>query len=127
MTELLDDSCDRLKLRDIKDSLLDIMKKFNLLCEYTSKEGSSIYLVPCMLTLSPDELKLNISGNPKNPAPVYITFNTKYVPAGLFCRLLVLFMEYAQRIHSDQPELSANYAHFFIGEFTGIKFVATNV
>ncbi|KAJ7370536.1 hypothetical protein OS493_031821 [Desmophyllum pertusum] len=53
--QLLDDACERLKLKDVKESLLDIMKKFNLLCEYTSKEGSSIYLVPCMLTSKPDD------------------------------------------------------------------------
>ncbi|KAJ7369731.1 hypothetical protein OS493_036762 [Desmophyllum pertusum] len=122
--ELLDDSCERLKLNVIKDSLLDIMKKFNLLCEYTSKEGNSIYLVPCMLTSKPDdELKLNIPRN-QEPPPVYITFNTQYVPGGLFSRLVVLFVEFAERrIDFDQPKLSANCAHFFIGEFTGIEFV----
>ncbi|KAJ7361987.1 hypothetical protein OS493_013073 [Desmophyllum pertusum] len=121
--ELLDDSCERLKLNGIKDSLLHIMKKFNLLCEYTSKEGSSIYLVPCMLTSKPDDKrKLNIFGN-QEPAPVYITFNTHYVPGGLFSRLVVLFVEYAEIILTDQPELSANFARFFIGEFTVIEFV----
>ncbi len=122
--KLLDDCCERLKLADIKESLLAIMKKFNLLCEYTCKEGSSIYLVPCMLTSkAEDELVFNTSGN-QELAPAYITFNTQYVPGGLFSRLVVLFVEFAERrIACDQPKLCANFARFFIGEFTGIDFV----
>ncbi|KAJ7369770.1 hypothetical protein OS493_036556, partial [Desmophyllum pertusum] len=118
--QLLDDACERLKLKDVKESLLDIMKKFNLLCEYTSKEGSSIYLVPCMLTSKPDNKPK--PGN-QGPAPVYITFNTQYVPGGLFSRLIVLFVKYAERIHSVQPKLYANFARLFIGKFTGVEFV----
>lgn len=122
--KLLDDSCERLKLADIKESLLTIMKKFNLLCEYTCKEGSSTYLVPCMLTSkAEDKLMLNTFGN-QELAPAYITFNTQYVPGGLFSRLVVLFVEFAEgRIACDQPKLCANFARFFIGEFTGIDFV----
>ncbi|KAJ7369729.1 hypothetical protein OS493_036760 [Desmophyllum pertusum] len=63
--------CERLKLKDVKESLLDIMKKFNLLCEYTSKEGSSIYLVPCMLTSKPDDEAEVGSGKPRTPTCVH--------------------------------------------------------
>ncbi|XP_078376165.1 uncharacterized protein LOC144659573 [Oculina patagonica] len=122
--ELLDYSCEKLNLADIKGSLLTIMKKFNLLCEYTCKEGSSMYLVPCMLiSKAEDELMFNTSEN-QELAPAYITFNTHYVPGGLFSRLVVLFVEFAERrIACDQPKLCANFARFFIGEFTGIEFV----
>ena len=121
---LLDYSCKQLGVDGIKDSLLAIVKKFNLLCEYTSKDGKSVYLVPCMLTSRPDdELMSEISAN-QGPAPVYVTFNTQYVPGGLFSRLIVLFVEFVQRrIACDQPKLYANFARFFIGEFTGIDFV----
>lgn len=122
--DLLHESCERLKLANIKESLLAIMKMFNLLCEYTRKDGCSIYLVPCMLTSkAEDERRLNTFGN-QDSAPVYITFNTQYVPGGLFSRLVVLFVEFAaRRIECDQPKLFANFARFFIGEFTGIDFV----
>ncbi len=122
--ELLDYSCEKLNLTDIKGSLLTLMKKFNLLCEYTCKEGSSIYLVPCMLiSKAEDKLMLNTSGN-QELAPAYITFTTQYVPGGLFSRLVVLFVEFAERrIACDQPKLCANFARFFIGEFTGIEFI----
>ena len=120
---LLDDACERLKLADIKKALLAIMKKFNLLCEYTCKGGYSIYLVPCMLTSKADEELLSTFGN-QDPAPAYITFNTQYVPGGLFSRLVVLFVEFAERrIACDQPKLCANFARFFIGDFTGLDFV----
>ena len=122
--KLLDYSCKQLGVDDIKESLVFIMKKFNLLCEYTRKDGKSVYLVPCMLTSRrDDDLMSDYSAN-QGPAPVYVTFNTQYVPGGLFPRLIVLFVEFVQtRIACDQPKLCANFARFFIGEFTGIDFV----
>ena len=122
--ELLDHSCKTLGVTEIKGSLLSIMKKFNLLCEINCKDGSSIYLVPCMLTSKPeDQLKLSISEN-QGPLPVYITFNTQYVPSGLFSRLIVLFLTFASRqVTCEQPQLFANFARFFIGDVTGVEFV----
>ena len=123
--QLLDDSLKQLGVDDMKETLLAIMKKFNLLCEYTSKGGKSVYLVPCMLTSKPDkELMSDYSAN-QGSAPVYVTFpDTQYVPGGLFSSLIVLFVEFVQmRIACDQPQLRANFARFFIGKFTGIEFV----
>ena len=122
--DLLDHSCKTLGVSAIKESLVNIMKKFNLLCEFNCKDDNTMYLVPCMLTSErEDNLKLNIPENQK-PAPVFITFNTQYVPTGLFSRLVVLFAEFASRkVNCDQPQLNANYARFFIGDVTGVEFV----
>ena len=122
--ELLDHTCESLEIITIKESLLTIMKKFNLLCEFNCKDGNSIYLVPCMLTSKPkDDLKLNSSEN-QQLAPVFIIFDTQYVPSGLFSRLIVLFVEFSsRRVNCDQPKLHANFARFFIGAVTGVEFV----
>ena len=122
--KLLDYSCTKLGVGDIKESLLFLMKKFNLLCEYTGKDGSSVYLVPCMLTSTPDDAFMpDVSVNP-GPAPVYVTFTTQYVPVGLFPRMFVLCLEFAQRrIACDQPKLRANFARFFVGDHTAVDFV----
>ena len=122
--KLLDYSCTKLGVGDIKESLLFLMKKFNLLCEYTGKDGSSVYLVPCMLTSTPDdEFMPDVSANP-GPAPVYVTFTTQYVPGGLFSRMVVLFLEFVQRrIACDQPKLWANFARLFVGDHTAVDFV----
>ncbi|XP_027053830.1 uncharacterized protein LOC113680972 [Pocillopora damicornis] len=122
--KLLDYSCTKLGVGDIKESLLFLMKKFNLLCEYTGKDGSSVYLVPCMLTSTPDDAFMpDVSVNP-GPAPVYVTFSTQYVPGGLFSRMVVLFFESVQRrIACDQAKLWANSARFYLGDQTAVDFV----
>ena len=120
-SELLDHACKNLHLYDIKDSLLFIMKKFNLLCECKDKVNQLIYLVPCMLTTKPTE---DLMGPIfEGYAPVYITFDTNYVPAGLFSRLLVLFGEWAaSRTSCEQQQLFANAARFLIGRVTCLGF-----
>ena len=122
--KLLDYSCTKLGVGDIKESLLFLMKKFNLLCKYTGKDGGSVYLVPCMLTSTPDDAVMpDVSADP-GPAPVYVTFTTQYVPGGLFSRMVVLFLEFVQRrITCDQPKLWANFARLFVGYRTAVDFV----
>lgn len=122
--ELLDHSCESLGVTNIKESLLFIMKKFNLLCQLDCQDGNSMYLVPCMLTSQRhDVMTSNIPANPAL-APVYITFDTRYVPIGLFSRLIVLFVEFASRkVKCDQRRLCSNFAQFFIGNVTGVEFV----
>ena len=119
--QLLEHVCKNLKLDHIKDSLLFIMKKFNLLCECKNKDGISIYLVPCMLTTKPaDDLMGPVF---HGSAPVFITFDTNYVPAGLFSRLLVLFGEWAAcKTSCEQQQFYANAARFFIGKVTCLGF-----
>lgn len=120
-SDLLDHACKNLDLSDIKDSLLFIMKRFNLLCECRDNFKKPIYLVPCMLTTKPvDDLMGPVV---KGYAPVYITFDTSYVPAGLFSRLLVLFGNWAtSRTSCEQQQLFANSARFFVGKVTCLGF-----
>ena len=122
--KLLDYSCTKLGVGDIKESLLFLMKKFSLLCEYTEKDGGSVYLVPCMLTSTPDDAFMpDVSASP-GPAPVYVTFTTQYVPGGLFSRMVVLFFKSIQRrIACVQAELRANLARFYLGNQTAVNFV----
>ena len=118
--ELLDHTCESLGIINIKESLLTIMKRFNLLCEFNCKDGSSMYLVPCMLTSKPKD---GLSES-QQLAPVFVTFDTQYVPSGLFSRLIVLFVEFSKRrVNCDQPKLHANFARFFVGDVTGVEFV----
>ena len=91
---LIDHLCSKVGL--IKDSLISLMDKFNLVCKWPetteeTKKGESKILVPCMLTIfyEGEEEK-------ENAAPIYLTFQTKYVPYGLFRRLVVLFGKTSQ-------------------------------
>ena len=121
---LLDHACKNLELFGIKDSLLLIMKRFNLLCECKDERENPIYLVPCMLTTKPVE---DLMGPIlKGYAPVYITFNTNYVPAGLFSSLLVLFGEWAaSKTSCEQQRLFANAARFVVGNVTCLGFASS--
>ena len=123
-SQLLDHACKNLKLFGIKDSLLSIMKRFNLLCECKGERENPIYLVPCMLTTKPVEDLMGpiLEGH----APVYITFNTNYVPAGLFSRLLVLFGKWAaSKTSCEQQHLFANGARFVVGNVTCLSFASS--
>ena len=93
---LIDHTCSKEKVGLIKDSLISLMDKFNLICKWpekaeeTNTEESQI-LVPCMLnTFYKEKKELG------NAAPIYVTFQTKYVPYGLFSRLVVLFVKSPQ-------------------------------
>ena len=122
--ELLDHACRNLALGDIKHSLIYIMKKFNLLCECKDKIGKPLYLVPCMLTTKP--VKDLMGPVFHGCAPVYITFDTNYVPAGLFSRLLVFFGEWAaSKTSCEQLQLFDNAARFFVGEVTCLSFACS--
>ena len=114
---LLHHACRNLELVHVKESLVYIMKKFNLLCEYKGKNGKPVYLVPCMLTTKPaEDMMCHVF---QGYTPVFITFDTNYVPIGLFSRLLVIFGEWAaSRTSCEQPQLFANAARFFIGNVT---------
>ena len=93
---LINHTCSKENVGLIKDSLISLMDKFNLICKWPekteeTKKGESQILVPCMLTTfyEGEEEK-------ENAAPIYLTFQTKYVPYGLFCRLVVLFGKTSQ-------------------------------
>ena len=120
--KLLDHACKTLELSNIKDSLLFIMKKFNLLCECKGEDGKPVYLVPCMLTTKAEENLIRPAV--QSSQPLFITFDTNYVPAGLFSRLLVLFSEWAApKANCKQQRLFANAARFVVGESTCLSLV----
>ena len=112
--ELLDLACVKLDIGDIRDSLIFIMKKFNLIFEWQVANDSLIYLVPCMLTKH-KEVGHDTSSS---PAPLFLRFDESgYVPSGLFSRLVVLFGVWASKqCTAEQPDLSSNVASFFVGE-----------
>lgn len=114
--ELVSSVCQVLGLKISKECLLSIMEQANLVCRWDVPFGKPIFFVPSMLTAQPEQeiSKLNAHGS---IAPVYLTFNTGYIPYGLFARFLVMFGQWASREHSAKaPKLFANVARFFIGK-----------
>ena len=111
---LIDYTCSKESVDLIKDSLISLMDKFNLICKWPEKTeetrtGESQVLVPCMLTTF-YEGKKEKEKEEENAAPIYLTFRTKYVPFGLFCRLVVLFAKTPQ--FNNTYKLYANKARF---------------
>ncbi|XP_022802850.1 uncharacterized protein LOC111340292 isoform X2 [Stylophora pistillata] len=120
--ELLDHAFSAQKLSDIKESLLFTMEKFNLLCKLDSRDDKPAFLVPCMLTKTREEDL--IGPEYEGYAPAYITFDTSYVPAGLFCRILVLLGKWAAaKTSCDQQQFFSNAARLIIGECTCLGLV----
>ena len=119
---LLNYACENLNLHGIKKHLILIMRKFNLLCENTKDiNGETEYLVPCMLTRKPEK-DLTCDDRKVVCEPVFITFDTEYVPFGLFSRILVLFGQWAaSRTSCERPQLFANAARFFIAKTTSLS------
>ena len=116
--QLLNRAFERLKLNDIRDSLIRIMESFDVICNSKNCKGEDYpYLVPCMLK----SLKKNLKDtNMRNgPLPVFLTFNTDCLPRGLFCRLVVYFWEWATELCDFSIVLSlyANVARFKVSEF----------
>ena len=117
--QLLDRAFEHLELNEIRDSLIHIMESFDVICNSKNYKGEDyLFFVPCMLK-SP---KKNTRGtNMRNgPLPVFLTFNTNYVPSGLFCRLVVHFWEeFASQLCRDSrmaPSLFSNAARFHVSE-----------
>ena len=119
--KLLHYVCQNLQLNGIEDSLIGIMKKFNLLFESKNEDGDVIYIVPCMVpTKAAEDLIFPVI---QGYEPVFITFSTNYVPPGLFSRLLVLFGTWASlRKNCASQDLSSNAARVFIGSGTCVGF-----
>ncbi|KAL9960688.1 hypothetical protein ACROYT_G034174 [Oculina patagonica] len=122
--ELLEHSCKDQQVEDIQQPLVFIMKKFNLVCEWKHKDKSSDYVVPCMLTKNAEGDLVDPTLNQQEP--VYIIFNTNYVPCGLFSRLLVFLWEWAaSKTNCEEQQLFVNAARFIIGENTCAAFVCS--
>ena len=115
--QLLNRAFEHLQLNDIKNSLIHIMESFDVICNSKNCKGEDYpYLVPCML----ESPKKNTRGTNMRtgPLPVFLTFNTNYVPSGLFCRLVVHFWEWASQLCGSciDPTLFANAAKFNVSK-----------
>ena len=118
-SSLLDYACENEKLLPIKHLLISLMDKFNLICEWPGSEpGSSLTLVPCMLTTPSKEAIAASKKTAACSAPLYLTFvGTNYVPFGLFCRLVVLFGKWlSDPKRTNEYELYVNEAEFALDE-----------
>ena len=115
--QLLNRAFKHLELNDIGNSLIHIMESFDIICNSKNCNGEDYpFFVPCMLK-SP---KKNTRGTymPHGPLSVFLTFNTNYVPSGLFCRLVVHFWEWASQLCGSckAPSLFSNAARFNVSE-----------
>ena len=106
---LIDYTCKDEGVNPIKDCLISLMDKFNLICHCLQEKGESRILVPCMLRTA---IKNQDESETGSPVPVYLTFQTAYVPSGLFTRLLVLFVKNPQ--YANMYELTSNKAEFVL-------------
>ena len=117
--QLLNRAFEHLELNDIRNSLIHIMESFDVICNSMNCKGEDYpYLVPCMLKSPKKNTRATNMLN--GPLPVFLTFNTSYVPIGLFCRLVVHFWkEWASQLCRDSrmaPSLFSNAARFNVSE-----------
>ena len=109
--QLIDHTCHDESLGPIKNCLISLMDKFNLICECPERTGESRIFVPCMLRTTTNEDKENETGS---AVPIYLRFQTEYVPSGLFSRLIVLFVK--NPWYTNMYELTSNKAEFTLNE-----------
>ena len=115
--QLLNRAFEHLELNDIRGSLIHIMESFDVICNSKNCKGEDYpFFVPCMLK-SPKK-NTRDANMPHGPLPVFLTFNTNYIPSGLFCRLVVHFLEWASQLRGSciAPSLFANAARFNVSE-----------
>ena len=115
--KLLDRAFKYLGLEDIKNSLIRIMESFDVICNSENCKGEKYpFFVPCMLESPKKNTRATNMCN--GPLPVFLTFNTNYVPSGLFCRLVVHFWKWASRLCGTRipPSLFANAARFNVSK-----------
>ena len=96
-------------------SLIAIMERFSLLCEWPSEESTKQYLVPSMLRSPPTSDVLELLASAPIPS-LFVRFESRRVPSGLFSRLVVLFHVWAQKRWKSpiKPLLFNNLALFHI-------------
>lgn len=112
--KLLDHACRNQNLDPIKESLISLMEKFNLIFEWPATETEdSLILVPCVLTSKGEGGDTKEEMTSTSTAPVYLAFNeTNYVPSALFCQLVVLFGKMLSLKYTRDYRLHANEASF---------------
>ncbi|XP_035689686.1 uncharacterized protein LOC118424981 [Branchiostoma floridae] len=109
----------RKDLIDHKQELLDMMEKFDLVlrCHGNEESGSksvveeATYFVPALLTTVTDAKRLYPS-NTACSKPIFIVFDGKFCPVGLYHRLVVSSM---RRYFNVKPEAYASCAKFLTG------------
>ena len=115
--QLLNRAFEHLELNDIRGSLIHIMESFDVICNSKNCKGEDYpFFVPCMLK-SPKKNTRDANMR-SGPLPVFLTFNTNYIPSGLFCRLVVHFLEWTSQLRGSciAPSLFANAARFNVSE-----------
>ncbi len=93
--------------KEASQSLITIMKKFSLLCDWSPDDQ---YLVPSMLPSYPPE-KIKVLFESLKNSPLFLKFESGQVPLGFFPRLLLKLLKVFQ-CGEDKAFLSKNYARF---------------
>ena len=105
--------------KEMFESLLEIMKKFSLLCTWRSSDAScgDQYLVPSMLMSHPPKDIIKLVASAQIPS-LYIRFESGQVPPGFFPRLVLQFFQWGQDEFwsAENPQLYANFARFYTSE-----------
>ena len=91
--------------------LIEIMKKFSLLCPWPLGGENKSYLVPSMLRSHPPEEALRLVKKAKVP-PLFVKFLNGQVPPDLFPRLVVQFCQWVKDECKilEQPKLFHEFA-----------------
>ena len=101
--------------QDTCESLIAIMERFNLLCRWPSEGTKEQYLVPSMLRSPPTDDVLKLLASAQIPS-LFVRFESRRVPPGLFSRLILLFHKWTQErwMSPIKPVLFNNVALFHI-------------
>ena len=96
-------------------SLIAIMERFSLLCPWPSEGTPERYLVPSMLRSPPTSDVLELLASAQIPS-LFVRFESRRVPPGLFSRLILLFHKWTQErwMSPIKPVLFSNVALFHI-------------
>ena len=96
-------------------SLIAIMERFSLLCSWPSQGTTELYLVPSMLRSPPTGDVLEVLASAQIPS-LFVRFDSRRVPPGLFSRLILLFHKWTQErwMSPIEPLLFNNFALFYI-------------
>ena len=96
-------------------SLIAIMERLSLLCPWPSEGTTEQYLVPSMLRSPPTGDVLKLLASSQIPS-LYVRFESRRVPPGLFSRLILLFHHWVQDKSKRPkiPKLFNNFALFHI-------------
>ena len=105
-------------LDDIKDSLMSLLERFNLICRWPAEK--QLIFVPCMMKTEAEKV------DAADKTSAFLTFDRmNYVPAGLFCLLVVQFAGWLsdpQRFH--EYELFANKSKFALDKYHFLHLVS---